>query len=58
MREVGYIYERLILKVILHRRIRNHAQHNFAMLEQCCVLSKQCRNNVATLEQCCPAVLH
>ena len=28
------------------------AQHIFAMLEQCCNYSKQCRNNVATL--CCP----
>ena len=27
------------------------AQHIFAMLEQCCNYSKQCRNNVATL--CC-----
>ena len=27
------------------------AQHNAAMLEQCCNHSKQCRNNVATL--CC-----
>ena len=25
------------------------AQHSFAMLEQCCNYSKQCRNNVATL---------
>ena len=58
MREVGYIYERLILKVMLHRTIRNHAQHNVAMVEQCCAHSKQCRNNVAILEQCCHAVLH
>ena len=28
------------------------AQHNAAMLEQCCNHSKQCRNNVARL--CCP----
>ena len=27
------------------------AQHSVAMLEQCCNLSKQCRNNVGTL--CC-----
>ena len=27
------------------------AQHNAAMLEQCCNHSKQCRNNIATL--CC-----
>ena len=27
------------------------AQHNIAMLEQCCDHSKQCRNDVATL--CC-----
>ena len=58
MREVGYIYERLILKVMLHRTICNHAQHKVAMLEQCCVHSKQCWNNVATLEQCCHAVLN
>ena len=25
------------------------AQHSFAMLEQCCNYSKQCRNNVSTL---------
>ena len=28
-------------------------QHSVAMLEQCCINSKQRRNNVATLSECC-----
>ena len=56
MREVGCIYERLILKVMLHRTICNHAQHKVAMLEQCCVLSKtmseQCCNTGTMLPRC------
>ena len=42
-----------LLKVMLHETIRNndfeHAQHNAALLEQCCNDSKQCRNNVVML---------
>ena len=42
------------LKVIFTRddsQRQFFAQHNFAILEQCCNYSKQCRNNVETL--CC-----